>query len=86
MITFDVEFVAGARNLDLHASSALGVVASAQVWHALHALLVHVHITGCTFKRRSISNTDASLRFRPQKASSRNDAHLAMNPRSDFPN
>ena len=45
--TLNSELVVAGRDLELDPSSALCVVAAAQVWHALLTSLVDVHITRC---------------------------------------
>ena len=47
VLTFQMKFVPGAGDLQLHTTAALRVIAAAQVGHARNALFVHVHIASC---------------------------------------
>ena len=55
VLTFDGEFVSWRRDAQLYPSSPLGVVAAAEVWHAVLTSLVHVHITRWRHKTRELN-------------------------------
>lgn len=55
VLTVNGEFVSGAGDGEFHATSALGVVATAQTWHTLFAPLVNVHVACCSRRKDGIS-------------------------------
>lgn len=74
-LTLDGELVAGTRDVQVDTTPPLGVVASAEIWYALFASFVHVHVTCCVI-RSTISHRNHSMlslalaSFQPDPATS----------------